>query len=183
MRSMKLIGVAFLALLLAQPITAYAGAAAGPNDVASVRRFVQNFYDWYTPMSLNEKILSPVDHTLKSKGSAFIPTLSKALREDSVASAKVKDMVVGLDFDPFLASQDPETHYTVGKIVQKNGSYYVSVHGVRSGKQSPKADVVVKVEKLKGSWRFTNFLYPDGTNLLSVLKELKKERARHPSNS
>ena len=40
-----------------------------------------------------------------------IQTLLQALRVDSEASAHAKDDIVGLDFDPFIGSQDPANRY------------------------------------------------------------------------
>ncbi len=140
---------------------------------------MQGFYDWYTPKALADNAGPASDIALKSKSSVFGTKLLKALREDSAAAAKAKGEIVGLDFDPFLNSQDPDSHYSVGKITRKGESYYVSVHSVSSGKLSAKADVIAKLEMHGGTWRFTNFIYLNGPNLLSLLYDLKRDRVRH----
>ena len=147
------------------------------SDTASVKKFVQAFYDWYTPRALkgDAEML-----TLKVKADAFAPEIRKALLEDRKAQEKVKDEVVGLDFDPFLNSQDVANTYTVKKVEHKGKSWLASVYGHYKGqKEDPAPSVIAQVEKGKSGWRFTNFIYPDPKkpmNLLQVLSELKKER-------
>ena len=169
------------ALLLTHSFGLQASADSVPKEKVSARRFVQAFYDWYTPKTLNDHDGPASDLALKLKSSAFSPSLLLALREDSAAQAKSKDEIVGLDFDPFLASQDPDPRYLVGKTERKGGSYYVSVHSFRFGKRSAKPDVIAKLEKYHGAWRFTNFIYPDGGNLVGTLLMLKQERLLPPS--
>ena len=171
---MKLIGLVATAILI--PFT---GMAAAPSETESARKFVQGFYDWYTPHALSHKSGAAWDLGHTSKKSAFAPALLSALNEDLKASKKVKDEIVGLDFDPFLSSQDPVSHYSVTKVEKRGQAYLASVNGMTGGKPSAKADVIARVEKVKGTWRFTNFMYPSGENLLGVLAKLKKDRAPH----
>ena len=149
----------------------------GTSEDVSVKKFVQAFYDWYTPRALkgDSEML-----TLKVKGNAFSPDLKRALMEDRKAQEKVKDEVVGLDFDPFLNSQDVANTYTAKKVEHKGQKWLASVYGHYKGqKEDPTPSVIAQVEKGKSGWRFTNFIYPDPkkpTNLLQVLSDLKKER-------
>ncbi len=50
--------------------------------------------------------------------------LSKLLEEDAVAQAHCGE-IVGIDFDPFLLTQDPAEKYEVGAIGQ-NGRHYMA---------------------------------------------------------
>ena len=170
---MKLIGL--VATVTLMPFT----GMAVPSETESARKFVQGFYDWYTPRVLSGKGGAGWDLVHTSKKSAFTPALLNALSEDLKASKKVKDEIVGLDFDPFLSSQDPVSHYSVTKVEKRGQAYLASVNGMTGGKPSAKADVIARVEKVKGTWRFTNFMYPSGENLLGVLAKLKKDRAPH----
>jgi len=58
------------------------------------------------------------------------------LQKDSNAQAKVSGEIVGLDMDPFLATNaEPHQHYTVGKITTKGTSYWADVYGSDKGKR------------------------------------------------
>jgi hypothetical protein len=118
---------------------------------------------------------------LKTKAEMFAPDLRRALLEDWRASEKNADEIVGLDFDPFLNSQDPYTKYSAEKVEKKGNSWLVSVFGSSKEGKSPRADVIAKVEKTKSKygWRFTNFIYDSGENLLGILKQFKKERGHN----
>lgn len=65
----------------------------------------------------------------------FSPELFHALCEDSETSKKAKGEIVGLDFDPFLNSQDPHARYEVGNVVPAGDSYRVEVLGVSAGRK------------------------------------------------
>ena len=146
------------------------------SPLGSLRLFVQGFYDWYVPIANKHNDVPSSDIALKQKASLFSPQLLTALREDSEAQAKVSGEIVGIDWDPFLNSQDPAKHYQVGLIMKKGATYMVDVHSIQDGKKSPKADVIVEVGQKDGKWFFVNFHMPEGGDLLSSLELLKKER-------
>jgi hypothetical protein len=98
-------------LLLLLPFGVHAQVQRVQPTPESVRGFVQGFYDWYVPKALDHKIFRAWDLALKTKSSVFSPELAQALREDSAAQDKAeKGELVGLDFDPFLNSQDPRPY-------------------------------------------------------------------------
>lgn len=178
MRNLK--NLLCLLLFMTVSFAVYSQTKNDHKDIQSPRDFVQNFYNWYVPIALGDTPVSASDASdiaLKEKSIDFIPTLRRALREDSVAQAKVKDEIVGLDFDPFLAAQDPCDRYEVAGISLKNESYWVEVYGVCSGTKNKKPDVVAELRRKDDSWVFVNFHYPEvNSDLLSTLKLLKKER-------
>lgn len=145
----------------------------------SAREFAQEFYSWYVPIALNESDVNASDFALMKRGSAFSPELLQALREDSAARAKSRE-IVGLDFDPFLASQDPDDRYEVGKVTVKGESYWIEVYGVRAGKRRERPAVLAELVREDGHLIFVNFHYPDpnGNDLLSILKRLRGDRQR-----
>ncbi len=154
--------------------------AAPQSDVDSCRTFVQRFYDWYVPVGGREPNWSSL---FSEKKSVFAPSLFQSLKADNDAQAKVEGEIVGLDFDPFLNSQDPSQKYVVGKITQKQASYFVDIYGVRNGKKGAKPDVVAELKRSDGKWKFVNFHYgksefPENENLVSVLKCLAGSRAK-----
>jgi len=158
-----------------------AGTAAPQGQQAACKRFVQEFYDWYcktTPQGLSDL---PEDRAMKDRGSSFSPSLRQKLKDDFEASARVKDEIVGLDFDPYLNSQDPDEHYVAGKVTSSGKNYLVEMHGVRGGKQNTGPDVTPEVASENGKFVFVNFHYgksefPENENLVSILDALKKSR-------
>ena len=157
--------------LLALPCSLFAQTGA-PRD------FVQGFYNWYVPLALKDTAEPAFNLALKSRSAAFNPELLNALREDSAAQAKVTGDIVGLDFDPFLYSQDPDASFEFGAATQKGAGNRVDIFAMRSGKKSAKPAVTAEVVQKDGRWVFVNFHYPDGTDLLSILKTLRDERKK-----
>ena len=164
--------VAIFLLTSAYPIFA---AEPDPAATKSLQRFVQEFYDWYAPHSVSDGPLPAVDLALKQKPSVFSARLGDALRDDSIARAKTPDMIVGLDFDPFLASQDPCVPYEVGQVVKDGNRYKVSIFEACNGKKADRATVVAELEHKASSWVFVNFDYPGSGDLMTALGLLKKE--------
>src|ERR1051325_600832 len=82
-------------------------------DIRVVQDFVQEFYSWYVPVAAKSRSGRASDLALSSLASAFESSLVRQLKEDSDAQAKVSGDIVGLDFDPFLAAQDPCQRYEV----------------------------------------------------------------------
>jgi hypothetical protein len=82
-------------------------------DASSCRRFAQQFYDWYAPLTQKEAATPSWDVALEQKSELFSAQLVKLLKADSLARSKAQGELVGLDFDPFVGGQDPADHYDV----------------------------------------------------------------------
>jgi len=141
-------------------------ARATPAAPKSPREFVEEFYRWYVPRAPND---NSIEMALKFKGASFSRELVRRLKEDSAAQASCAELV-GLDFDPFLNGQDPAEHYEVGKVRQKVQSYRADIHRLWSGKRIEKPDVSAEFTQYKGHWIFVNFFYPEGGDLLTILR-------------
>ena len=167
-------------LLAAASVPLQAQATSPVEIEKSCRDFVQGFYDWYAPKALTARDSPAFVFALKDKHSTFSPELYRLLQQDSEAQAKATE-IVGLDFDPFLNSQDPGHSYVVGKISVRGGRYFVDIHGKSSGKISAKPVVVPELLRKDAQWLFVNFhygktKYPENENLLSILKTLRAQR-------
>jgi hypothetical protein len=156
-------------VLLMLPCSLAAQVEGGKEVSKSPREFVQEFYKWYMPKALNSKITRAWDLALKHKSAAFSHELAQLLREDSAAQAKCEELV-GIDFDPFLNTQDPADGYEVGEIKQNDKHYRADIYSVESGKRSEKSRVSVDIVENEGHWVFVNFFYSDGGDLLKILK-------------
>lgn len=163
----------FLLLVSACSFQLY--AANDDYSQKSLRDFVQNFYDWYTPKAEGNSAEPAWNLALKEKYYCFSKVLAHRLQDDSDAQAKAQGDIVGLDFDPFLNSQDPEGRYSVGTIVKKGGNYLVQIE-VDSSAKDGSYIVAAELIHADGRWQFVNFYYPNGYNLLNVLKRLSENR-------
>ncbi len=189
MKTKPLISLGFLLalVLLLGPAAGAQAPAGAPSEQAA--RFVQKFYDGYLAKlkaSRNKShVVSPFELTLKEKAADFSPDLLKALKDDLEAAKQVPDEIVGLDFDPFLNSQDMGEKYAVGGVTQKGDRYWVEVFGYWEKKKSARPDITPEVAFQNGRWVFTNFHYSAGNipvneNLLSILQQLKNDRNKKP---
>ncbi len=140
---------------------------AKPQDC---RAFVQQFYDWYVPLSVHGKGRT-WETAVHRKAAAFSPDLVQAIDNDGEAQAKTPDDIVGLDFDPFLSSQDPGGHYSV-KQVKEQGT--VCFATVSSGRKNE--DITADLESVNGAWRFVNFHYAtEQMDLMQLLKQMEAD--------
>jgi hypothetical protein len=175
-------------ILLVFPLFVQAQTTPSSQDaLKSVRKFVQEFYEWYVPKA-PDLCTNSLELALKHRSYVFSIELFKALKEDSDAQARARE-IVGLDFDPFLDTQDPCDRYELRGITRKGNTYLVEVFGVYPVRPSDRPDempdVIAEVARRNGHWVFTNFLYPpvakqfpDSSNLLAILKLLREDRRR-----
>lgn len=166
----------YLLFLILQASSAHADDA---SLAASSRDFVQKFYDAYVPQALAEHTVPASQLAIEQMSASFEAGLVAALKDDAAAEARSSDEIVGLDFDPFLNSQDPAERYEVGSATKEGSTYLVDVYPVMSGKRSPDPAVIVELEHENGHWLFLNFRYPGNDDLLTVLKTLKADRESH----
>lgn len=167
----------FNALWVAPCLLFAAGPACGrgaspqpPRDEVSVEKFVHAFYDWYVPIASNDESDSSVKMALREKGFMLDPSLLASLQISVRKQGAKPGFVSGLDFDPFLGTQDPFSHYKLEFPFKKNGNYFVNIKSIRNGKLHEPPDVVAEVKKQHGSWVFSDFHYSNGHDLINILK-------------
>ncbi|HEY7396063.1 MAG TPA: hypothetical protein VH559_14510 [Gemmatimonadaceae bacterium] len=155
------------------PNEGVAPAASLSSDTASVRSFVQGFYDWYFPIANKPPGGPAYFRVLQVRDSVLTPELAAALGGDSLAKERADPGdLEGLNGDPFLNSQDPYAPYEVTEIRQKGSNYAATVHPCHSADHA--GDVAAEVTKQGPSWRFVNFFY-ETTDLRKVLCQYAKE--------
>jgi hypothetical protein len=181
------LGIFYLAgcfvLCMAWPTSVASQEVSSPSqDKGSCRLFVQAFYDWYVPFTQKSTKDSGWGVAVRYKAKVFNTGLLHALKVDSEASAQAKGEIVGLDFDPFVGSQDPAEHYEVRHASLKSNKCFVEVWRASptdTAAKSGKPDVIAEVA-FRGQWKFLNFQYPQTSgDLLGVLKALAQERRKH----
>jgi len=152
------------------------------KEEASCKSFVREFYAWYFGKSKSPgpKDVCVTDLALKQRAVCFSPELSRLLKEDSAAQAKVPGEIVGLDFDPILNTQAEADRYETGNVIRRGNNYLVEVYGYWDKKKSTKPDVLPELALVKGKWQFVNFRYKSDRedDLISILKGLRDERSK-----
>jgi len=181
MRYMRRIQLPMLWLMLATAATAQVPFRS--QDESSCRRFAQEFYDWYVPFTQKRLHMPAFNMALKWKADVFSSELLQALRTDAEAQARVKGEIVGLDFDPFVGSQDPADHYEARQPTLEGGKCTVEVWRASPTDRAAKLnrpEAVAELKEQNGQWRFVNFRYPiGGPDLLRLLANLREERRKH----
>lgn len=167
-----------LPLLLVLAAISVQAQESKPED--SARAFTQDFYHWYLPLAAKETRFPAYEIAIKKRPASFTPDLLKALQEDAEAQAKISDDIVGLDFDPFLYSQDSPKHLVVTQVNRKDDGFWVYLRHSKTAKGNSKPDVIAVVIQSNGQWCFSNFRFPDGGDLLDTLRLLKQGRQRPP---
>lgn len=158
-------------LCVAAPFATQAARAETPPQ-----QHVQGFYTWYVQVAVKEHQEPAFVSALKQKKWLFSPELARALNDDAAAQEKAQGVIVGIDWDPFLNSQDPGNEYKVGSVSTKGDLTLVEVFAVHGGKREKTPSVIVEMRKYDGRWMFTNFRRADGGDLLSALEAFRKSR-------
>lgn len=185
---MKASSFALAVLWIACSSSAAYAQAAPADKQTSCKTFVQSFYAWYL-QKMNEafkKRIRVTDLVLKERPEAFDKELSLRLKEDSEAQDRVKDDIVGLDFDPVFGGQDTCTPYDFKKVAIKNDACTVEVFSSpRCPPKSDKPDVVPELVERNGKWVFVNFRYPrsgETDDLLTILRKLRDDRKKQSAS-
>jgi hypothetical protein len=178
MRTFKLIALTVPLLLAgtAEPLVAQASNAQDRDDAC--RTFVQSFYDWYTPVAMDDTAF-PGAMNLAIQSQILSPDLARLLEEIGAAAISGGGEIF-LGVDPFANSEDLWKKFRVGDVTRKGDHYFAEVYGVSSEKKDLNPDVVAELIFQSGRWIFVNFHYPGhpvssgNENLLSVLRRIRR---------
>lgn len=145
-------------------------------DTGAADAFVRAFYESFAPRGQTSG-LAATDSLLMERPTLFAPALLAALRQDAAARAAAVGEIDGLDFEPFLNSQDPCGRYAVGPAVRSDsaerGAVRVTVRSACDRASGPPPAYTVEVIPHAGSWQFVNFYYgPPAGDLLTLLHSL-----------
>ena len=146
-------------MLLASAAACGRHAPAGSADAASAREFVQSFLDQYLATA---RTSGPHPAFWRLLGSeALDPTLAAALREDSAYGdmSSANGTREGLNFDPFLASQDPCPRYEAVSPRASEKGFRVRLDPVCVDASRQTQGPVVEVSRSGASWRVVNVFY------------------------
>lgn len=152
-------------------------------ESSACERFAQEFYNWYVPFTQKRLNTPASDVALQRRPAVFSPQLLRSLKMDSEAQAQAKGELVGLDFDPFLGSQDPADHYEARQATMKSGTCSVGIWRASptdTAAKMEKPEAVAELKRRNRRWQFVNFRYSvGGPDLLRLLSNLREERRRN----
>ena len=174
----------FCSLLVFVISPVYAG---NYNDLAKqCFKVVQDFYDWYAPRSTTKEFAT-VKTVLRERKQLFSQKLIDSLMEDASVQEAAPDEITGLDFDPFLYSQDPDPKYVVRKVTRSKNKCLVEVSPESTDKSIAIPVVTAELIVNGNSTKFTNFYYGTSKNktegnLLGILANYSKERKQQSHN-
>jgi len=167
---MNIVLTLFLCLAIGNP--------SAPANEAGCRKFVQTFYTWYVKASQK----GGFELAVNKKSSFFSPELLRGLKADMAASKKSPGEIVGLDFDPFLNSQEMPDRCNVSKVTRKGDRYMALVNSHYADTKDPGPSFTAELKSNHGQWQFVNFHYGKqggkAQDLLGILAELKSERTK-----
>lgn len=139
MRRIFLFSLSMAAIVLSPLPSAVAQDAGQQKQEQSCKDFVQGFYNWYlgqSAVNAKSQTAGPAwDDVVRLRPQALTPELLTLLKADLAASEANHDDIVGLDWDPFLATQDPSTNFMVASAVVNNGRCNAVVNGIAHGKK------------------------------------------------
>lgn len=137
----------------ATPSTTTAPIAKPIKDEASCKKFVQDFYDWYTtPGFLN------MDDVMKQKPQLLDAKLFALIKYDRDCVQSSHE-ICALDFDPYTNSQDPAEKY-IANGAQINGNRCrVPVLEARQGTIERPRVLEAELEWQTDHWVFYDFYY------------------------
>jgi len=151
-------------------VGAFLACAQQNQRTSAPSQFVRAFYDRYLELVQAPAKTPPWGRAISLDSSSFQPSLAALIQADVAAQAKCKSLI-GLDFDPFLNTQEPASRYEVGAVSQAGVYFDVQVFAVREGARERQPAVIAQVIRANGRLQFSNFLYPDsGTTLLGTLR-------------
>lgn len=153
---------------------ATAATAERAQTASKAMRFVERFYAEYLPIAQGDG--SALDTVLAKHPDYFAPGLLAALQNDAKARAAATGEIDGLDFDPFLNSQDPCGRYIVGDVwgLDRNeGAPRISVGVDAECDGKRQRAVLLDLEQHAGAWSIANVQYTaPQRDLLSLLQTL-----------
>jgi len=147
-------------------VSATAQDRSRPQDIHSCIRFAAEFFRWYAPLTQMRLDGPAFRVAIEQKPASFAPELLRALQIDSQAQAKAKGEIVGIDFDPFVGSQDPADHYAIRNATERDNMCTVEVwrDSTHDNAATPQHPDAIAELGFSAGWQFTDFKYPTGVS-------------------
>lgn len=136
---------------------------------------VQAFYDWYLPLASSSRGRA-WDEAVRARPELFGDSLLAEFADDAAAALRYPGEIVGIDWDPFLNTQDPCERYEAGPPGGTKTRPEVPIHAICGGTRNTVPVIRVELAQVGERWVMRNFLHPDGGDLLASLRRLRVGR-------
>lgn len=137
--------------------------------VDTVRQMVARLYVEYIPLTAVRDSVQSSVRFVRAHPDYFAYWLASAFEGHEADQAKHPGEVVGPDFDPISASQDPCEGYVPRKVWATGNEILVEVHCAQAGVPSAQPSLTVVVARVSGSWRIVDLIYPSGERITRLL--------------
>lgn len=152
------------------------GVPAPDSAAQAAARFIQSFYVWY------KQIGERYEDAVADSPGWFAPALVAAMRLDNAAQRANPAEVVGLDWDPFLDTQDPCDPYQVTGTSRRGDTVLAAVNGMCNDRPPQvQPDVIAEVRYVGGRWVFVDFRHVGNPG--SLVQDLRVLRASRDSDT
>ena len=155
-------------------------AQAAQHASDSPRDFIENFYQWYISLINSNLRDRSFDRALKLKRLSFSPELYAILKQTADAQAHCRELITP-DFDLLLNTQEPADRYFVGRMTHQGETCLAEIYTERHAEKSEKPEFTAECAEKNGIWFFVNFRFPDGGDVISMLRSFHPpcSRPRH----
>lgn len=140
------------------------------DSIDDARAFVQQFYNWYLTTAPGYSPSPAYWRVLNEQPSSLTNELQQLLQTDSLARSSAEPRREVLNFDPFLASQDPCSSYQAIAAEKVDSVYVVTVRPVCAVSGLQTTQPRVQVVPQSGSWRIADVYY-ESDNLRALLQQ------------
>jgi hypothetical protein len=152
------------------------GCERAPAPEADALDAARSFYLWYQAPVESAGASGSFQRAIEQRPATFGADLRAALEADLAASKADPDYIVGLDFDPFTASQDPCERYAPDSVTVLGATVRIAVVEHCSAATSRGVPLTIEMREEDGAWRITDIEFADGYRLSEVLARLKASR-------
>lgn len=141
-------------------------AMTGTVDSVAARAFTASFYARYFEARRGPRQVAPAWHAmLDERSDVLSERISVLLRNERAKWIAAPDGVIaGIDFDPFLGSQDPCDEYEQGEVHLRDGVVGIEM---RCKRPNASVEVVAELRRSGDHWQILDFYYPDINRRLS----------------
>jgi len=171
---MRFWGAFVCILFLASPCVARAPAVSAESS-ASLRFFVQDFYNWYVPRFWKSSPKPAVRIALRRRA-LFSAELTAALNDHVRLLGKRRRASAAYLYDPILNAGDACERYRVGAISSEGECYRVDLYAVCFGNLRPTPAVTAELKRDGDRWVFVNFRYPHEKDFLAQAEGAREGR-------
>ena len=148
------------------------------NGAMQAQKFVESYYRWYLPVSINDRSAAGFEIAIRDHSFSFSPRLLQSLQEESENYMDVNGECMGIKFDPFVNSMNHGVKFIVKRVLQIDNEFQVKIFFPELRNIDNGAEITAIVTQFNGKLVFSNFIYADKRDLLSILRLQQEDRQK-----